>query len=149
MAINDLAVKEKGITLESLLESENYKMRFREMLGQKEAGFMSSIITAVNTTPALKKADPPSFVAAAAIAASLDLPINPSLGFAHIVPYAGKAQFQMGWRGFVQLAMRSGQYKTINATIVYEGELKDYNKLTGEVILGEKTGDKITGYCAY
>jgi recombination protein RecT len=121
------------------------------MLGAKSAGFMSSILSVVNSNQDLKACDPMSVIAAAAVAASLDLPINPSLSFAHIVPYSGRAQFQMGWRGFVQLGMRTGQYKTMNIAVVYEGELKNYNRITGEMEfnLAAKKSDKIIGYVAY
>jgi recombination protein RecT len=73
------------------------------------------------------------------MAASLDLPINTNLQFAHLVPYRRSAngpkvcQFQMGWRGFVQLAIRTGQYKTMHVTEVYKDELKSWNALTGEI----------------
>jgi recombination protein RecT len=133
------------------LNRDEIRKRFEQVLGKKAAGFMSSIISAVNTNDELRKADPMTIIAAAAVAASLDLPINPSLGFAHIVPYGGKAQFQMGWRGFVQLGMRSGQYKTINTCQVYEGELLESNRFTGEMFFDERkrTSDRVIGYVAY
>lgn len=138
-------------TLEIILGSQNIRKRFDDILGKKAAGFISSIISAVNQNPSLKKVDPMTVVSAAAVAASLDLPINPSLGFAYIVPYKDRAQFQMGWRGYVQLAQRSGQYRTINVAIVREGELKRYDKFTGEMEFDEKlkTSDKVIGYVAY
>ena len=136
-------------TLRTLLESENYKKRFQDMLGIKTAGFISSILSLYNSKIELQTCDPSSIIAAAAIAASLDLPINPSLQFAHIVPYSNKAQFQMGWRGFVQLGMRSGQYKSMNVGIVHEGEIKSYNKITGDIEFQESDSDKIIGYCFY
>ncbi|MEN6423337.1 MAG: recombinase RecT [Smithella sp.] len=137
--------------ISGILNQENIKKRFEQVLGKKAPGFMSSVISAVNANNQLKTAEPMTVVAAAAIAASLDLPINPSLGFAHIVPYSGKAQFQMGWRGFVQLAMRSGQYKTINVCPVYEGEIIESNRFTGSMVFDEKkrTSDKVIGYVAY
>jgi recombination protein RecT len=84
----------------------------------------------------------------------LDLPINKNLGFAHIIPYNNtkkglvtEAQFQMGWKGFVQLAQRSGQYKTISATPVYEGQLISSDPLRGNKYdWSKKTSDKIVGY---
>ena len=83
------------------------------------------------------------------MAASLDLPINQNLGFAYIIPYKDEAQFQMGYKGYIQLAMRTGQYQTINAAEVYEGEIVKQNRFTGEYEFGEKTSDKIIGYIAY
>jgi recombination protein RecT len=155
MTENLPAKQSQPLTLAALLGQESIKSRFESVLGKKAAGFMSSIISAVNANPELKKADQMSVVAAAAVAASLDLPINPSLGFAHLVPYKRDgvpiAQFQMGWRGFVQLGMRSGQYRTLNVCEVYEGELITGNRFTGEMHFDEKqrTSDKIIGYVAY
>jgi recombination protein RecT len=153
MATQNLPTTQQGRTdaIGALLSQDSIKKRFEQVLGKKAAGFMSSVISAVNANPELKKADPITVVSAAAVAASLDLPINPSLGFAHIVPYAGRAQFQMGWRGFVQLGMRSGQYKTINTCAVYEGELVESNRFTGEMYFDEKqrTSEKVIGYVSY
>ena len=147
----------KGNTLAGLLERVDVKKRFSDMMGNRAAGFMSSIISCSNNNKQLKVADPMTIISAAAMAATLDLPINPALGFAHIVPYANKkdgttkAQFQMGWKGFVQLAQRSRQYQTINADVVYEGELKSHNKLPGEITYSEedRKSDKVIGYFAY
>lgn len=145
-------------SLESLLKAPTMKLKFDEMLGKKSAGFMSSILSAVNTNSQLRLCDPMSVISSAAVAASLDLPINQSLGFAHIVPYSGKAQFQMGWKGFVQLAMRSGQYKSMNCSEVYEDELDNYNHITGEIKFKSlqewkqreaNQKEKIIGYVAF
>ena len=119
--------------LESLLKSVSVKGKFEEILGKKTPGFISSILTVANMNKDLRACDPKTIIASAAIAASLDLPINPSLGFAHIVPYKGRAQFQMGWRGFVQLGIRSGQYEDMNASEVYEDEIESWNPITGEL----------------
>ncbi len=145
----------KPDALQALLQQDAIKRRFETVLGKKAPGFMSSIISATSANKDLKKADPISIVQSAAVAAALDLPINSSLGFAHIVPYkkdgVAIAQFQMGWKGFVQLGMRTGQYKTINVAIVREGELISRNRFTGEMVFDEskKTGDKTIGYVAY
>lgn len=150
--MNELTkVKDHPKTLESLLGTQSIRSRFDDILGKKAAGFVSSIISAVNQNPDLRHADPMTVISAAAIAASLDLPINPNLGFAHIVPYSGRAQFQMGWRGYVQLGQRTGQYRTINVAPVHEGELKRYDKFTGEMEFDSegKTSDKVIGYVAY
>ena len=141
--------------LKGLLSAESTKKRFYEILGNKSAGFISSVINVVNGNPALQEANPNTVLMSAAIAATLDLPVNPNLGFAAIVPYKEKgqavAQFQMMWRGFVQLAQRSGQYRTLNTTEVYEGEIKKHNRFTGEIEFdpdGRKS-DKVVGYVAY
>lgn len=136
--------------LKSMMMAPAVKARFEEMLGKKSAGFISSVLSAVSANKELEKCDPRSVIASAAIAASMDLPVNPSLGMAHIVPYKGIAQFQMGWKGYVQLAMRSGQYKNINATKVHEGQIKNYNAFTGEMEFDPtaKNG-KIVGFLLY
>jgi recombination protein RecT len=152
-----LAAAPKKTGLQALLADVSIKQRFEEMLGKKAAGFISSVISVTNQNKLLQTADPMTVISAAAIAASLDLPVNPSLAFAHIVPYkdnkAGTtvAQFQMGWRGFVQLAMRSGKYKTMNVSEVYEGELVKSNRHTGEMEFDEtrKASEKVIGYVAY
>lgn len=135
--------------LKAMLAGESVKQRFKEILGQKAPGFISSILSVTNSNALLQKAEPTSIMNAAVIAATLDLPINGSLGFAYIVPYSGQAQFQIGYKGLVQLAMRSGQYKTINVSEVYEGEIKSVNRFTGEYEFGDKTSDKVVGYMAY
>jgi recombination protein RecT len=122
-------------TLRSLINSPSIKGKFEEMLGKRSASFLSSVISAVSTNKSLAQCEPMSVITAAAIAASIDLPINASLGFAHIVPYKNQAQFQMGWKGFIQLALRSNQYSTINLTPVYTGQIKNHNFFTGEIEL--------------
>ncbi len=140
-----------GDPLKVALYSAGVKSRFEEMLGKRAPSFMSSIISAVNANAQLKTCDPMSVISAASIAASMELPINSSLGLAHIVPYKGKAQFQVGWKGFVQLALRSGQYKTINLARICEGEIVEHNKFTGEIKFDahQKTSDNIVGYLLY
>lgn len=137
--------------INDLINRMDIKKRFEEVLGKKTPGFISSILSLTNAKQELKAADPKSILSAAMIAATLDLPINPNLGFAHIVPYGGVAQFQMGWKGFVQLAIRTGLYQTMNAAEIYEGELIRYNRITGETEIDEsqRKSDKIIAYVAY
>lgn len=140
-----------GDRLRDLVSRIDIKGRFEEVLGKKAPGFIASMLALTNSNQALKTSEPMSIISAAAIAATLDLPINPNLGFAHIVPYSGVAQFQMGWKGFVQLAIRTGLYQTMNASEIYEGELIKHNRVTGETILDEskRVSDKVVAYAAY
>lgn len=150
-AVSNAPAVQAGQSLEVLLNKDNVKKRFEEILGKKAAGFMSSIISATKANPRLRSANPNSVLSSAVVAATLDLPINQNLGFAHIVPYGGEAQFQMGWKGFVQLAIRTNQYRSMNAAAVYEGELKEYNRITGEIefdLAGRKS-NKVIGYVAF
>lgn len=135
--------------LKTLLGRDEVKNRFQEIMGKKAPGFISSILSLTNGNAQLQKAEPHSILNAAVVAATLDLPINPNLGFAAIVPYKNTAQFQLQYKGLVQLAMRSGQYKTINVSEVYEGEIKNVNRFTGDYEFGERTSDMVVGYMAY
>ena len=131
-----------------MIGSKSVQERFEKMLGKKSAGFLSSLLTLVNNNNLLQKANPTSVLAAAATAASLDLPVNPSLGLAWIVPYGSGAQFQLGYRGAISLAMRSGQMKSIVMTEVYEGECKCWNRFTETFEFGDRVSDNIIGYYA-
>lgn len=142
-------------TVKGLMCQVDVKKRFEDILGKKAPGFISSVIN-VAKSPSLTDAEPNSIMASAVVAATLDLPIDPNLGFAYIVPYNDKkqgkiAQFQMGYKGFIQLAMRSGQYKTINAAPVFENDLKKINRLTGEIEFNDnpEPSTKIVGYVGY
>ncbi len=138
-------------SLRSLVDMPAYKDRFRELLKDRAPQFVASMVQMVNASPQLQKCEPNSIIAACITAAALDLPIERNLGFAHIVPYGEQAQFQLGYKGFIQLAVRTGQYRFINCAVVYEGELEFHNKLTSEITLKpeNKKSDKIFGYTAY
>lgn len=137
------------------VRNESTQKRINELLGSRAPQLTTSLITALNSNDRLANCTPQSVLNAALTAASMDLPINQNLGFAYIVPYGNEAQFQMGWKGFVQLAQRSGFYKTINATDVREGELKSRNRLSGEIEFewiegeAERKEKPIVGYVAY
>lgn len=142
---------DKQLTTKELFGQKSIQQRFEAILGKKAQGFISSVLQVINGNKLLQKADPNTVLNAAATAASLDLPINPNLGFAWIVPYKGQAQFQVGWKGFVQLALRTGQYRRINVTEVYENQFKSFNRLTEELIADfdtEGEGD-VVGYASY
>jgi len=123
-------------TVSRALETPAVKSRINDLLGKKAPQFASSVI-AISNLPGLADCEPMSVIGSAITAATLDLPINQSLGFAHIVPYnnrTGKrAQFQIGYKGFIQLALRSGQYLRLNDCVIPNGGLKSYNELTGEL----------------
>lgn len=135
-------------TLGVMIGSQSVQQRFEKMLGKKSAGFLSSLLTLTNNNRLLATANPKTILAAAATAASLDLPINPSLGKAWIVPYKGSASFQIGYKGVIELAMRTGKMKHIIMTPVYEGEIRDWNRFTEAYTPGEKVSDNVVGYFA-
>lgn len=152
------------LTVKDFFAREDVKSKFQELLGQKSVGFLTSVLQITNQNALLATATPMSIYNSAAMAATLDLPINQNLGFAYIVPYNEKfkdaqgqwqqrcvAQFQVGWKGLVQLAQRSGQYKAINVVEVYENQFKKYNSLTEELDADfeiDGTG-QVVGYVAY
>ncbi len=126
------------------------RAKFEELLGKRSSAFITTVLQVVNNNDLLKKADPTTVYNAAAVAATLDLPVNPSLGFAYIVPYGGQAQFQMGYKGLIQLAQRSGQYKTIGVSEVYENQIDEINFITKEVKFKNVRGEgKVAGFYAW
>ncbi len=123
--------------LKNYLGKDDIKQRFNDILGDRAGSYMASIVNVMANSIALKKCDAVSVMNAALISATLDLPVDPNLGFAAIVPYGDKAQLQMMTKGFIQLAMRSGQYLEMNVSEVYADEIKEYNPITGEMIFND------------
>jgi recombination protein RecT len=150
------------ISTKALFERDDVKQKFKELLGKRATSFITSVLQITAQNQLLAKADPVSIYQSAAVAATLDLPLNQNLGFAYIVPYNQKykdengvwqtkqvAQFQMGYKGFIQLAQRSGQFKSIYSSAIYEGQLINANPLDGyEFDFSKRTSDKIIGYAA-
>lgn len=133
--------------------------KFKELLGERASAFATSVLQIVASNKSLANAEPQSVFNAACMAATLNLPVNQNLGFAYILPYKAKddkgnyvdvAQFQMGYKGFIQLAQRSGQFKTISATPIYKGQLISQDPLKGfEFDFTKKESEEIIGYAAY
>ena len=162
-----------AVLVKQMISQENVRKKFAEVLGQKAPQFLASITTVVQGSAQLKKCDANSIMSAAFVAATYDLPIDSNLGFAALVPYdksfrnpaTGEwdkvklAQFQMMYKGFIQLAIRTGEYEKMNCSAVYQDEIVDYNPITGECQFvtefsaceqrnnGET--DKIVGYYAW
>ncbi|GIO25357.1 recombinase RecT [Oceanobacillus sp. J11TS1] len=148
---NNSVGKAQGTTMKQLLASPAVMNRFEEVLGKRANQFTASILSLYNSEKMLQKAEPMSVISSAMIAATLDLPVDKNLGYAWIVPYGGKAQFQMGYKGYIQLALRTGQYRNINVIEVYEGELQSFNRLTEEIELDfdARASDKVIGYTGF
>lgn len=155
---NTQVASQQQVSVSSITQNPAVAKRFSDILGKKSAGFISSLVS-LSKTKALAVAEPNTVVASALVAASLDLPIVPTLGFAAIVPFYDSkkkqtlAQFQIMTKGLIQLAQRSGQYKTINVAPVYEGDIKSNNRFTGEIEFNtdnipDKSKEPI-GYVAY
>lgn len=135
-----------------LMRSPGITAKIKDVLGNDKvaAGFISSVISVASGSKQLRAANPMTVVGAAMVAATLQLPIVPTIGLAYIVPYKGQAQFQISYKGLIELAERSGQFRNIIDEVVYEGQLIKKNKFTGEYIFDEdaKTSDKVIGYMA-
>lgn len=135
-----------------IMRSPGVVAKINDVLGSEKvaAGFISSVISIANGSKQLRTADPMTVVGAAMVAATLQLPVVPTIGLAYIVPYKGNAQFQIGYKGLIELAERSGQFKNIIDEVVYDGQLVRKNKFTGEYIFDEdaKKSDKVIGYMA-
>lgn len=143
------------VPVKQVFEREDVRKRFDDMLGKEATGFIISVINCITKNDLLAKADRDSILFAAATAASMRLPIDDNLGLAYIVPYKGKdgvqrAQFQMGYKGYKQLAIRTGEFETIGEAVIYEGQLVGGNSLTGyEFNFDNRESDKVIGYAAY
>ena len=138
------------IAIKNFMNQANVKEAFEKQLGKKAKGFVTSVMQVIASNKMLQDVDQTTIYQSAMMAAVLDLPINNNLGFAYIVPYKDQAQFQMGYKGFIQLAQRSGKFKTISAAAIYDGQIISNNPLKGiEFDFSvEQKGDPI-GYCAY
>lgn len=161
--------------LKEILNAESVQEQFKNALGKASNTFVASVIDLYNSDSNLQMCEPKAVVMEALKAAVLHLPINKALGYAYIIPYNNsytekdqygkdildergnkkwykkmEPTFQLGYKGYIQLAMRTGQYRTLNADVVYDGEIRKVSKLTGEIAFdGEKVSDKIAGYFCY
>lgn len=137
-------------SLKIMLATESVQKQFKNAMNEHCDLFTASLIELYSSDNYLQKCKPSQVIMEALKAATLKLPLNKNLGFAWIIPYGGRAQFQIGWRGYEQLAMRTGQYKNINCGAVLEGELKKIDKLSGAIdISGEAISDEEIGYFAH
>lgn len=153
----------KNMSFEAYMHQDAVKNYVNNMLNnpREATKFIASIISAVNNTPALKECASSTIVSAALLGHSLNLSPSASLGQYFIVPFDDRrkgckvAQFQLGYKGFIQLAIRSGQYKNINVISVKEGELIAYNPFNDEIVFKpitdyeERKKAKTVGYYAF
>lgn len=141
MAVNNsLARQDQSMKLSVYLQNDAVKKQINQVVGGKNgARFISSIVSAVQSTPALQECTSPSIVNAALLGEALNLSPSPQLGQFYMVPFDNKkkgckeAQFQLGYKGYIQLAIRSGYYKKLNVLAIKEGELVRYDPLDEEV----------------
>ncbi len=163
MAENTPVKKTRADLIKDAMSAASVQEQFRNALDKNAGPFTASLIDLYVGDNKLQACDPKSVIMEALKAAVLKLPINKALGLAYIIPFNISVKnpdntyssvptptFIIGYKGLIQLAMRTDQYKHLNADVVYEGELRTKNKLTGEIDLsGEATSDKIVGYFCY
>ena len=158
--MNELVERKVGIA--AYLAQEAVKSNVESVVGQKDAQrFISSVVSAVQTNPELAACSNTSILSAALLGQSLNLPQSPQIGMFYLVPYENtkkgtkEATFQLSYRGMLQLAMRSGQYKSINVTDIREGELESYNPIEDtysfnpETDISKRMDLPVIGYYAY
>lgn len=170
-AIQQAASTSISASLNAMLDSEGYRKRFNDLLGKRAPQFVSSLVSMINADTKLQEvfaSAPLTIIQSALKAASFDLPIEPSLGYAYVVPFTNnkktddgrwekrkEAIFVMGYKGMIQLAERTGAYERINVVDVREGELVAYDRLREDVELSfvedEDERDKlpIIGWVGY
>lgn len=158
---NSLAKRQIKTGLTAYLTQDAVKKQINSVVGGKNGTrFISSIVSAVQTTPALQECTNPSILSAALLGEALNLSPSPQLGQFYMVPFDNKkkgvkeAQFQLGYKGYIQLAVRSGYYKRLNVMAIKEGELVRYDPLNEEIELNLIEDDIVreetptTGYFA-
>lgn len=121
------------LSIPALVHSPKFLKHTQDTLGEGAQQFLSSVLSLYNADKELQKCRAEELYNCCLMAAALKLPFNKDLGQAWIIAYAGKPQLQIGWKGFVQLAQRSGMFRTINCTDVKAGEIKNNDRLTGKI----------------
>ncbi len=141
-------INKKVEILKQHLNADTVQEQFNNTLKENAGGFVASILDLYGSNTNLQKCSPAAVIRECMKAATLKLPINKQLGLAYIVPYGNEPQFQIGYKGYIQLAMRTGQYRYLNADCVFEGIDVKRDLLTGRTIfVGEpKKNAKIAGY---
>lgn len=164
--MNEITTTQQGggiAALKRMIDSASVQTQFQRALGENKDAFAASIIDLYSNDKQLQGCDPKAILCEALKAATLKLPLNKALGFAYVVVYNNSVKqpdgtwkkvptptFVPGYKGYIQMAQKTGQYETLNADVVYEGELRCADKLTGMIDLsGEKVSDKVVGYFCY
>jgi len=135
----------------SLLQAESIRNRFEQIVGEHAGAYMATLANVYYNNDLLHKVEPMSVIVAAMQAAAYNLSVDPNIGQSHIIPYGSVARLQLGWKGYVQLAYRTGQYLALNVTPVVEGEIVRMNRLTSLPVWGKDVAPdaKTSGYLAY
>lgn len=143
------AAPKKPTTIANFLNFPSTQKFLEDNLREKRGEFVSNLIALTEADSNLAACEPKALMMCAMNATALNLPLNKNLGFAYVIPYKGVPSFQIGYKGLIQLAIRTGAYEYLNACEIREGELQR-NKITGEIkFMGDKPANKVVGYLAY
>lgn len=159
---NQIQTTQQGVStlkrFNACIASEQTQNYLQQVLHERKSSFVNNITALVSNSANLQECVPMSLVYAGLKATALDLPLDPNLGFAYVIPFKNnkkgvtEAQFQIGYKGFIQLAIRSGQFLLINVTDIREGELKGEDILTGEMSFSrvpDRESKPVVGYAAF
>lgn len=147
--MTQVAQSTQKMTIGNFLNFPNTQKFLADNLQENKKEFVSNLLALCDGDANLAECEPHRLMMCAMNATALNLPLNKNLGYAYIIPYKGIPSFQIGYKGLIQLALRSGQYKYLNATEVREGELSR-NKITGEIkFTGDNPDGAIVGYVAF
>lgn len=160
----EIQKKERPVeVMTRMLDSESVRKQFSDALGDARGTFTASLVEMFSSDAKLQECKPSAVISEALRAASLRLPIGRSLGYAYVLPFLKSVKtadgrfakemqpvFVIGYKGLIQLAIRSGYYRSIHSTEIYEGEEVTVDRLTGIArFSGEKVSDRVTGYLAH
>ena len=151
---NEVAKQKTGIT--PYLNSPKVQQYLRDVIGSNKDRFTTNLISVINQNKSLQECTNISLMSGAIVATTLNLSLNSAFGYAYLVPYNNtkqdikEAQFQIGYKGYIQLALRTGEYKRINAVPVYKSQFKKWNALTEDLELNDSfIEDEVVGYVSY
>lgn len=147
---NNMLAQANVSKMKAILNAANTQERLATYMDKADSrAFVMSVLNLYTGDMLLQNCDPNLCLAECMKAAALSLPVAKQFGYCYIIPYAGKPAFQMGYKGWLQLAIRSGAYKSITADVVYKGEAPKFNRVTDEFSLeGEAESDEVIGYFA-
>jgi len=154
------AAQKNIVTFNNKMNGNYVQTQLKNVLGKNAGTFATSLIEVFSNDSQLQSCEPNKVIQEAIKAATLKLPLNKQLGYAYIVVFNNWDKVKrvkvptptltIGYRGYIQMAMRTGQYRNINADVVYEGELVGKDKLSGSIDLsGEKVSDRVEGFFAH
>lgn len=153
---NQPTTKKQGIT--SYLSTPQMQTYLNDVIGNNKEKFVTNLVSVTNQNKELQKCTNMSLVSGALVATTLNLSLNSSFGYAYLVPFKNRkqdtieAQFQIGYKGYIQLALRTGEYARLNAVPIYKSQFQSWNSLTEELEINSFDNfenDEVMGYVAF